>query len=55
MVQKLLVTKEATKGWVKKEVVLDGFLPGTKFVKLYITLKGKGVVYMDDVALEEVK
>ncbi len=54
-VKKLLVTKEATDGWVKKEMILDGFLPGTTKAKIYFRLKGKGTVYIDDISLEEVE
>ena len=54
-VQNLSVTKEATDGWVKKEVMLDGFLPGTTKVKAYFRLEGKGVVNIDDVSLDAVK
>ncbi len=54
-VRRLLVTKEATDGWVRKEVLLDGFLPETSDVKLHFRVKGRGVVNIDDVSLEEEK
>ena len=53
--KKLLLIKEATNGWVKKEAVLDGFISGTVYLKLYMTLKGKGIVNIDDISLEEIK
>jgi len=53
--QAFFVTKEATKGWVKKEMIIDGFHPATTDAKLYIYLHGKGVVNLDDVSLKEIK